>query len=135
MDWSEMNCGVAEHSDDCLCDVVITEPVSIGIKDAVDEMHMGKQLCEIRNYGRPWSTNQMLDYFTDLCTFHDKWKEQQPRPHSKNFAHQRMVELLKDRVDNKEIRRIILEEYGVDYSRSTVSHTKRRIGLSTSKIN
>jgi nicotinic acid mononucleotide adenylyltransferase len=113
MDWSEMNCGVAEHSDDCLCDVVITEPVSIGIKDAVDEMHMGKQLCEIRNYGRPWSTNQMLD----------------------NFAHQRMVELLKERVDNKEIRRIILEEYGVDYSRSTVSHTKRRIGLSTPKYN
>lgn len=130
-----MNCGVTEHSDDCLCDVVVHAPVSIGIKDAVDEMHMGKQLCEIRGYGRPWSTNQMLDYFTDLCTFHDRWQSEQPRPHAKNSAHQRMVELLRDRVDNKEIRRIILQEYGVEYSRSAVSVTKRRIGLSTPKYN
>ena len=132
-----MNCPVKEHSDDCLCDVVVHAPVSIGIKDAVDEMHMGKQLCEIRGYGRPWSTNQMLDYFTDLCTFHDRWRalDEQPTAHKLNSPHQRMVELLRDRVDNKEIRRIILQEYGVEYSRSAVSHTKRRIGLSTPKYN
>lgn len=131
---SKDTCGVDMHPEECLCDVVITEPTPIRVADAVDEMWMGAQLCEIRGYGRPWSNEDMVNYFADMCLFYDRWSalQEQPTAHKLNAPHQRMVELLKEGVDNKSIRRIISEEYGVDYSRSAISHTKRRIGLSTS---
>jgi len=131
---SKHTCGVDTHPDECLCDVIITTPTPIRVPDAVDEMWMGAQVCEIRNYGRPWSTDSMLNYFADLCLFYDRWSalQEQPTAHKGNVAHQRMVELLKEGVDNRTIRTIIKDEYGVEYSKSAVSHTKRRIGLSTS---
>jgi hypothetical protein len=37
--------------------------VRIQISDGVHGMWMGRQLCEVRGYGVPWTTNKMLDYF------------------------------------------------------------------------
>lgn len=69
-----IGCGVIEHHENCLCDVVLPqEPTPIRVKDAVKEMFMGPQICELRGYGVPWTPNQMLDYFTDLCRFYDSW--------------------------------------------------------------
>ena len=129
-----MNCGIKTHDDDCLCDVVVHATTPIAIGDGVHGMWMGQQLCDTRGYDNPWTNNKILDYFTDLCTFYDRWSalQTQPTAHKLNTPHQRMVELLKEGYDNRDIRRIIRKEYGVEYSRSAVSHTKRRIGLSTS---
>jgi len=48
--------------------------VTIGITDGVQEMWMGRRICEIQGYGdNGWTTEQMLDYFTDLCRVYDAW--------------------------------------------------------------
>lgn len=129
-----MNCGNILHPDTCLCDVVVHAPTPIAISDGVHGMWMGAQLCDARGYDAPWTNTKILDYFTDMCTFYDRWSalQEQPSAHSGNVAHQRMVELLKEGYSNADVRRIVRIEYGVEYSRSAVSHTRRRIGLSTS---
>jgi hypothetical protein len=135
MDWSEMNCGIVEHDDDCLCDVIINEPVQIKLHDAVDEMWMGRQLCDTRDYDYPWTSDKILNYFTDLCTFYDRWSELQEQKFAhQSQPHERMVQLLRQGMKNSEIRRMIKEEYSVEYSRSAISHTKKRIGLSTLEV-
>jgi hypothetical protein len=128
-------CGVDSHDDACLCDVVIVEPVAITITDGVHGMWMGQQLCDTRGYDYPWTNEKMLDYFTDMCTFYDRWTELQANKFAhKSEPHERMVQLLRQGVKNSEIRRIIYDEYGVEYTRSAVSHTKKRIGLSTHSV-
>lgn len=68
-------CGVIEHPVECLCDVVITKPTPITVT-SVQDFHMGRQIAEIRGYSAPWSNDQLLSFFEDLCLFHDKWNEQ-----------------------------------------------------------
>jgi hypothetical protein len=60
-------------ADDDLSDV-IPIGVTIGITDGVNEMWMGRRICEIQGYGENgWTADQMLDYFTDLCRVYDTW--------------------------------------------------------------
>lgn len=66
-------CGVKGHHHTCLCDVVIDKPTPIRIKDAVHEMWMGPQLCDIRDYGVPWKDEDILNYLQDLLKGHDAW--------------------------------------------------------------
>jgi hypothetical protein len=71
-----LGCGVATHDPECLCDVVIRNPLpplEECIFDGVGSIKMGERICEIQGYGIPWSRNQMLDYFTDLMNFTDRW--------------------------------------------------------------
>jgi len=50
--------------------------VTIGISDGVNEMWMGRRICDIQGYGADgWTTEQMLDYFTDLCRTYDAWAD------------------------------------------------------------
>lgn len=79
-DW--LGCGVDGHGQDCLCDVHITSPLpplSQCLSDGVGDMWMGRQLCRIKDYGRPWTNESMLDYFTDLEQFYDSFHEQSKR--------------------------------------------------------
>lgn len=66
-------CGVDTHDEECLCDVVITKHVDVSVNDAVNNMWMGARICDIKDYGAPWSDGSMLDYFQDLLTLHDAW--------------------------------------------------------------
>ena len=66
-------CGVVGHHHTCLCDVIITKPTPIRIRNAVADMWMGEEICEMRNYGTPWLDMDMVDYFTDLLRGHDAW--------------------------------------------------------------
>lgn len=69
-------CGVAEHDEFCLCDVVITKPLpplNECFRDAVAEMWMGKELCELKDYGVPWDNESILNYLSDLKTFYDEF--------------------------------------------------------------
>lgn len=72
----ELGCGVAEHDLSCLCDVVITNPlppIHECIKDGVRDMWMGKELCDLRGYGVPWTRETLINYLTDLETFYDAY--------------------------------------------------------------
>lgn len=75
----DKSCGYLEHGSECLCDV---KPigVKIGVADLVNDMFMGRELCDVRNYCAPWTPNDILDYFTDLCTFYDAYAEQKKNP-------------------------------------------------------
>lgn len=64
---------MSQHDD--LSDV-IPIGVTIAISDGVQEMKFGKRICEIQGYGENgWTTDQMLDYFQDLCRVYDAWAE------------------------------------------------------------
>lgn len=81
-DW--LGCGVATHDPDCLCDVHITRPLpplTECLGDGVQDMWMGRQLAEMKDYGRPWTNESILDYLEDLKTFYDAFHEQHiPNP-------------------------------------------------------
>lgn len=65
-------CGVEEHPEECLCDVVITRPLPPlheCFRDAVSEMWMGRQICELRDYSAPWTNDKILDYLSDVQRF------------------------------------------------------------------
>lgn len=71
---SPLGCGVMEHEESCLCDVIITKPLpplEECFRNAVEESFMGSKLCELRGYSAPWTNDKMLDYFTDMTTFWD----------------------------------------------------------------
>lgn len=127
-----MNCGNKEHDEECLCDVVVHAITPIAVGDGVHEMWMGKELCNIQGYNAPWTTDKMLDYFTDMCTFYDRWSALQKQKYAhQNPAHERMVQLLQQGLQNKVVRRMVYEEFGVEYSRANISKCKTRMGLST----
>lgn len=76
MNETELGCGVAGHDLSCLCDVVITNPlppIHESIRDGVRDLWMGREICELRGYGVPWSRQTILDYLTDLETFYDAY--------------------------------------------------------------
>lgn len=73
-----VGCGISAHSLDCLCDVVITNPLpplEECITDGVYDVWMGKELADLRNYCVPWTNEKILDYFSDLVKFYDSWSE------------------------------------------------------------
>ncbi len=131
---SAKTCGVAEHIDDCLCDVIIKSSTPIGVFDGVHGMWMGAEVCRVRGYSAPWTSEKLADYLQDLSTFYDRWSELQANPAShQNPAHERMVQLLKQGHENRVVGDMVYAEFGVRYHRSAISHTKKRIGLSTTK--
>lgn len=68
-----IGCGVDGHDEECLCDVVIVTPTPIGVRDAVNDMWCGREICDIRGHGVPWTNDNMIAYFTDLVRGHDGW--------------------------------------------------------------
>lgn len=68
-----IGCGVDGHDEECLCDVVIVTPTPIGVRDAVNDMWCGREICDIRGHSAPWTTDNMIAYFTDLVRGHDGW--------------------------------------------------------------
>lgn len=69
-----LGCGVNGHDTECLCDVIVTAPTPIAVRDAVNEMWQGHTICEMRNYGRPWTDASIVDYFADLTKGYDAWR-------------------------------------------------------------
>lgn len=65
-------CGVRGHSDECLCDVVIVTPTPINA-DAVQNMWMKQELCNMKNYSQPWTDTKLVSFFEDLVYAHDSW--------------------------------------------------------------
>ncbi len=123
----DLGCGVADHDSTCLCDVIVKEPTPIGVADAVDEMWMGRQLCEIRGYGSPWTGESLADYFTDLCRFYDEWHGLNHTARDRgNPARKRMTQLAVDGVMPAVAVAMVYQEYGVQYTRAAASQAKIR---------
>lgn len=73
-DW--LGCGTDGHDPDCLCDVVITNPLpplAECMTDAVQDMWMARTMCEVRGYSRPWTRDKILDFLEDMRTFYDAY--------------------------------------------------------------
>ena len=77
----QLGCGVATHDADCLCDVIIRQPLpplEECLKDGVQDMWMGREVCDMRGYSAPWTEESILNYFEDLEKFYDAFHYQQP---------------------------------------------------------
>jgi hypothetical protein len=71
-----VGCGVSQHSDDCLCDVVITEPVRVRYSptDIVGSMYAARQL----GVGWPWTPEDFGWVMTHVMQAWDQVNDQQP---------------------------------------------------------
>ncbi len=75
---AELGCGTAGHDPACLCDVVIRQPLPPlheCFRDAVQELGMGAQIAELRDYGIPWTDETILDFLCDVQKFWDAWND------------------------------------------------------------
>jgi hypothetical protein len=73
-----IGCGISAHSPECLCDVIIRQPLpplNEVLRDGVYDLWMGKELCDLKGYCVPWTNDKILDYLTDLEKFYDAWHE------------------------------------------------------------
>jgi hypothetical protein len=78
---TEVGCGVATHDEACLCDVIIRQPLpplEECLKDGVQDMWFGREVCDMRGYSAPWTEESILNYFEDLEKFYDAFHYQQP---------------------------------------------------------
>lgn len=78
MTASPEGCGVLEHAESCLCDVVITKPLlplEDCMTDAIRSMWMADVMCEVRGYCQPWTNEKILDFLVDMEKFYDAWHE------------------------------------------------------------
>lgn len=64
-------CGIEEHPEDCLCDVIITTPVEI--MPEINDLWMFQETAEYFDYSVPWTPDKLLDLMERIVTLHDKW--------------------------------------------------------------
>lgn len=63
-------CGIAEHPEDCLCDVVITKITPVNIQ-SVSELWGGDAICNIFDMAGPWEPENLLEFFEKLLYGYD----------------------------------------------------------------
>ena len=63
-------CGVEEHPEDCLCDVVITTPTPVNVR-SIAELWGGQSICNIFDLAGPWEPDNLLDFFEKLLYGYD----------------------------------------------------------------
>jgi hypothetical protein len=67
-----VGCGVVGHDESCLCDVHIKEVTPImSTNNMVRDMRYGLVIAEMFNFGIPWTTESMVDFFEKVCFAHD----------------------------------------------------------------
>lgn len=70
----DVGCGVASHSDSCLCDVIIPHPTG-WVDDAVQGMWMGPEIAELFGYTLPWEEEDIVAYLENVLYAHDHWND------------------------------------------------------------
>ena len=63
-------CGIAEHDEDCLCDVVVTTPTPINVR-SVSELWGGDAICNIFDLSGPVEPDNLLEFFEKLLYGYD----------------------------------------------------------------
>lgn len=65
-------CGVIDHDNLCLCDVVIPHPTG-WVDDAIQDMWMGQEIVNLRGYVTLWESDDIINYLDDLVYTKDNW--------------------------------------------------------------
>lgn len=122
------NCGVSEHTCDCLCDVVVKKvsPIMVNMND----MMYASVICEHMGYGVPWTTNKMLDMFSMCARAHDMLSSANGSRTwgANNKVTSEARDYIRDSMDagvrNKTVIKQVKELFGIEISQSYIS--KRR---------
>lgn len=124
-------CGIPEHDDDCLCDVVIPHPTG-WVTDAVKDMWLGYEIVDMMGYRDEWDDDDILRYLQDLTYAKDHWAgalfEEQPK-HGKTAPALLRQEIAR-RLQSSETKSIadVCEELGLSHkSLMYVLFTGRRM--------
>lgn len=71
-----VGCGTDGHGGECLCDVIIRQPLpplKACLSDGVQDLWMGSRVAEVQGYSRPWTDDKILDYLQDMAKFWDEF--------------------------------------------------------------
>lgn len=79
-----MNCGIIQHDNECLCDIVVSTPTG-WISDAVQDMWLGQEIVNLKGYTQDVYTNEwtdvdILNYLQDLVYVKDNWDHYKDTP-------------------------------------------------------
>lgn len=67
-------CGVLEHAEECLCDVVITNPTKTQLSVPHDMLH-GSYIAEKSGWSAPFTREKLADFFdTYMDVFNQLWR-------------------------------------------------------------
>lgn len=130
------NCGVSEHTSECLCDVVVKKETPILI-DLPKDMMYASVICEHMDYGAPWTTDKLLDMLGMCARAHDMLNTENARmgwtmnnkvtPEAKEYIR----ESIDSGVRNATVIRNVKELFDIEISQSYIS--KRRYIYSGTK--
>lgn len=70
-----LNCGVAEHDEDCLCDVVVTEPVQI-MDNWIRDSWMASKIVQYAGLSAPYSNEDILTLLSTQVAMRDEMQRQ-----------------------------------------------------------
>lgn len=76
MSVGPVGCGVLEHADTCLCDVVIARPLpplTECMRNFTEDVGMASEVAKFRGHSVPWTNDTILDYLLDVQKFWDAW--------------------------------------------------------------
>lgn len=138
MPLDKPGCGVSDHTPDCLCDVHVTEPVSV-MENWERDSFMIRPLLERMGHAS-WTPQGVLELLTkqldlhdDLVAYNERVEESGSRvaAMSSQFLvspgqRRAMVQMKQAGIPNTVIRSHMSERYGVELTNSNVSHIVAR---------
>jgi hypothetical protein len=133
------SCGVKKHPPECLCDVVITEPVPVMENWATDSF-MARELIKHLDLSAPWTNEKILELLTAQTHVHDdlvemkrreqagtatvlKGENQKLRPGQVAAAEA----LCLQGYSHGQVRTAMLETYGIELERSHAAKIRDRV--------
>ena len=123
-------CGHSDHTEDCLCDVVIKEPVDIAVC-VPNEMMFASVICEHMGFEAPWDVDKTLSLLSMCARAHDMLHDEEGK--NRTWRHNRKVTdearmFMAQAVDagtkNIQVMRQVKELFGIEVSQAYIS--KRR---------
>lgn len=138
-----INCGDPTHSEECLCDVVVSSPTPINITNAITDYRFGAAIATYREFKRPMTDENIVQFFTDLVAIRDTMND----PDSlavvadailPQVATGRPRTLLNDEQDREvrimfvmgasaaDVRKHLMNKYGIKMSNTHSIHLRQR---------
>jgi len=126
-----LGCGVAEHPEECLCDVIITKPTKT-VVGALD-FYGASIIIEKLGISHPWTSADLADFLELLGKGHaavtamnNGMSERGPKKFSIE-SDAFMKSLIIDGLEPSPIVRLVKKTHGVDMTVSHVSYTRSRM--------
>lgn len=122
-------CGHKDHTEDCLCDVVLKETTPIAVSFPHD-ITFANVICEHMGYEAPYKPSDVIEALAMCARAKDMlsgprdeytWRENQKVPHD---AREFMRECAESGMRNKEVRAAVLQGWGIEISPAYISHRR-----------